>query len=454
MKAALVRVAAGFAASLLLALAPARAETIALNEALGLAYETNPQLEAERANLRATDENVAKALSGWRPTVTGTGEYGYQRQTTTGAPPSVTETTRPRLGQVTIVQPIFSGGRTIANTGQAKALVRAGRAQLTGVEQNVLLDAVTAYMNVVADQATVQLNQNNVQVLQEQLQAAEVQFKVGAGTRTDVAQSQARLSGAQAALTTSEGQLAAERSTFEHVIGRAPEELEKEPAFPVLPDSQEKALDLALQNNPQLVAAREQATAADYAVDAAVGTMLPSVAVQGQYQTQSNVFGAGVQNNTVSVLGTVTVPIYQAGEEEAGVRQAKELRSQATLQIADAERQVRESVRTAWETLQSAKAAVTSNIEQVKANQVAYEGVVAEHSVGARTTIEVLNAEQELLAAQVALVDTKRDAYVASYQLLAAAGALTAKALSLQVKLYDPQVHYDEDSGRWFGLGD
>ena len=435
----------------------ANAETFSLNDALGVAYETNPQLDAERAALRATDEGVAEANAGWRPSVNAGGSYGTERIEVGGVPGSFND--HPLQGQVTINQPIFRGGRTFAEVSRAKALDRAGRAQLTGAEQQVLLAAVTAYMNVVRDQAIVDLNQHNVDVLQKQLDATQKQFEVGELTRTDVAQSQARLSGAQAELVTAKGQLAISRATFLQVIGRAPETLDESTPLPALPGSEDDAVNLALKQNPSLIAAQEDEHAADYGVDASVGALLPQLSVQGQYQYSRDSFstgfgspsGAGTIRDT-AILGELTVPIYQGGADEAGVRQAKQLHSQAQLDAVNAERQTREGVSAAWEAFQSAQSAIASNQASVKANQLAFEGVSKEQQVGSRTILDVLNAEQELLNSEVAVVTAKHNAEVAAYNLLAATGQLTAKNLGLAVKLYDPKDHYDDDSNAWFGF--
>jgi outer membrane protein len=433
----------------------ARAATFTLDEALSVAYGTNPALDAQRAGQRATDEDVAQANANWRPQVSVSGSYGYEGiHGGLGIPG--TYPLHPLTTQVTVAEPVFRGGRTYAEIGKAKATVRAGRAQLTNTEQSVLFDAVSAYTDVVRDEATLKLRQNNVAVLQKQLDATQEQFRVGELTRTDVAQSQARLSGAQADLVTAQGQLAVSRSNFEHVIGRPAETLEAQPPLPRLPSSEDSAIQIATNQNPALIQAREQEKAADYAVDDALGALLPQVSVNGQYQTSQGSFtgfSIGTQHIT-SVLGEVTVPIYQGGAEESAVRQAKQLRSQAQLTIADTQRQVEDATRSAWQAYVTALATIKSNKSQVVANEVAFDGVKQEQQVGSRTILDVLNAEQELLNAQVAVVSSQRDSYVAAYQLLGAMGLLTARNLALHVKLYDPVENYNDNASRWFGLGD
>jgi outer membrane protein len=429
----------------------AAAEPFTLKDALGVTYDTNPQLDAARAGLRATDENVATANSNFRPSLSFGGSYGFEK-----IPPFLggSPTSTPLSGQLSLNQNVINYS-DIAQISKVKSQVRAGRSQLVATEESVLLSAVTAYMNVVRDEATVKLRQSNVAVLQKQRDATQEQFKVGELTRTDVAQSQARLAGAQADLINAQGQLAISRSNFEHAIGRPAETLETDPVLPALPKEQQNAVEMAIRLNPDLSAARHTVKAADHQVDVALGALMPNVTVNGQYQYAQNDPSFGPFTiHALTVLGNLNVPIYQGGAEDAAVRQAKELRSQAELQVADTERQVVDTTRTAWEAYTSAEATITSNEAQVEANKVAYQGVKLEQQVGARTILDVLNANQELLISQVNLVSSKRDAAVAAYQLLSAIGTLTAKGLALNVRHYDPIEHYDDNAGRWIGLGD
>ena len=443
--------------------------SLSLMEALAVAYETNPTLAAQQANLRATDEGVAIANGGWRPTISAGGTYAYQQyyffpQTVPGFGTFSTISAHPLQGALTVTQPIFRGGRTIAQIGRAKALVRVGRAQLIAAEQTVLLSAATAYMDVVRDTAILNLRKRNVELLQKQADATQAQFNAGSLTRTDVAQSQARLAGAQSDLTAAQSQLAISVANFLQAIGRQPETLETDPTLPpALPASLEDSITLALKQNPNMVVARETEVAANYAVDDAFGTMLPTFSVQGQYGygQGSITTPTGGFNNTphtaqhaITVTGQLNVPIYQAGVEEATVRQAKELHAQAMLNIDVSDRAVRDAVAVAWAQFESAEASIASNEAAVKANRLAFEGVSKEQSVGGRTILDVLNAQQELLNSAVALVTAKRNAVVAAFLVLSASGALTAPNLGLKVRLYDPSVHYDSDAAAWIGLGD
>jgi outer membrane protein len=430
----------------------ALADTFTLNDALGVAYETNPQLDADRANLRATDENVAQANAGWRPTLNAGGTYGYQELGEAG----FSETDHPITGQATLTEPLFRGGRTYAEVGRAKAQVRAGESELTNTEENVLLNAVTAYMDVVRDESTLKLRQNNVTVLQKQLDATQEQFKVGELTRTDVAQAQARLAGAQSDVISARGQLEVSRSSFEHYIGRPAETLDDHPPLPRLPTNEDTIISLAMKQNPALRQAQENVKAANYAIDDAAGALAPQVSLQGQYQYVENSPLSGIQGagHITSVTANVTVPIYQGGADESLVRQQKELREQAQLAVADVERQVMDAARSSWQSFTAAQATILSNKSQVQADEVAYDGVKQEQQVGSRTILDVLNAEQELLNSEVAVVISQHDACVAAYQVLAATGQLTARGLGLNVPLYDPRAYYNDNASRWFGFGD
>jgi outer membrane protein len=443
--------------------------SMTLRDALAIAYETNPDLAAAQAQLRASDEQVAIANGAWRPTVSIGGTYGVEKYFFPGIPitgfgtiSAITD--HPLQGQATITQPLFRSGRTIAEISRAKALVRAGRAQLTATEQTVLLSAATAYMNVVRDTWIVNLRRHNVEVLRKQRDSVQLEFNAGSLTRTDTAQSVARLAAAQSALTTAEGQLATSRADFLRAIGRPAETLESKPGLPKVPEAEDTILALAIKQNPSLLSARANERAANYAVDDAWGAMGPTLSVQGEYlYSQSALnsvqgFGANgspqsVTNHAVAVIGQLNVPIYQAGVEEATIRQARELHAQTQLNVASADREVRDAVAAAWSIFQSALGAIESDQATVKADEIAFEGVSKEQQVGGRTVLDVLNAEQELLNAQVSLVGSQRDAVVAAYQVLAAGGALTAGGLGLKVKLYDPLEHYNDDAAAWFGFG-
>jgi outer membrane protein len=427
---------------------------------MSAAYQSNPDLQGQRAQLRATDEQVPLALSGYRPTVTAQGSYGYagtKVKTATTPPASLKSTAHPLSGAVTLDQNIFAGGRTYNSAKQARYAVKAGRDQLKSAEQNTLLAAIGAYMDVIRDTGVVDLNKNNVEVLKRQLEATQDRFRVGELTRTDVAQSEARLSGARTGLQQAEAQLTASRADYQKVIGHAPGTLEKPKPATGLPASEDDARSLAERGNPDLQAARNAEASSAAAIAAAKGAVLPSFDIQAQYQYGRDPSGMSSvpidHTQATSVMGVLSIPLYQGGAEYSRVRQAKEQHSQALMQIASTQRQVDEAVRNAWEGLRSAQANIVSSQEQVKANEIALEGVRQEAEVGSQTTLDVLNAEQELLNARVALVSAERDEAVAEFNLLSATGQLTAKQLNLPVKYYDPEENYNSVEDQWLGWG-
>lgn len=465
-----VKLVALFTASMLAAdlfASPSSAES--LTEALAAAYQSNPDLQGERAQLRATDEQVAQAVAGWRPTLQAQGSYSFVKtRTNLNSGLSLSDHARPQNGTLTLNQNVFAGGQTVNTTRQAKFAVEAGRETLESVEQNTLLNAVAAYMDVIRDESVVSLNRSNVQLLKRQLEQTQDRFRVGELTRTDVAQSEARLSGARTTLRQAEAQLTASRAAYERVVGQAPGTLVRPAPIETLPQSEADARDLAARNNPDLQAARNQEASSRAAIAAAKGALLPSFDLQAQYRGVRNPASAGGLSGITSgggssnrvnttdqtqVLGVVTVPLYQSGAEYSRVRAAKEQASVAMMQIASVQRQVDESVRNAWEQLVAARATIVSSQEQVSANEIALEGVKQEEQVGSQTILDVLNADQELLNSRVTLVSAQRDEAVAEFVLLAATGQLTARQLNLPVKYYDPQENYEEVSGKWIGFG-
>lgn len=430
---------------------PARAET--LQEALISAYQNSPVLAAERANLRATDEGVSQALSGWRPTVTLNGEIGYEKRESKSTFLTSDAKLNPRSGIATVTQPIFRGGRTFAETRAADAAVKAGRARLQTVEQQVFLDVVTTYMNVLRDEAVVQLNINNVRVLRRQLEAAQDRFRVGEVTRTDVAQAQARLSRAISDRQAAEGNLISSRAGYTRSVGQTPGKLEPPPSLPLLPDNEKKAIAFALTENPEVIETMNRERQSHYDVRAAIARLLPTISVEGQYAHTEDSSSEGSESDSLSVSGQVTIPLYQGGAVHSQVRQARQLNNLRRIQIEDARRNAREGAVQAWESLQTARAQIKSNREQVRANTIALEGVIQEAQVGSRTTLDVLDAEQELLDAQVDLVRTERNEYVAAFTLQSALGRLSAAALKLPIQAYDPAANYSRVRFKLFGTG-
>lgn len=449
----------GVAAALLLSTAvtsPAGAET--LQDAMSMAYTNNPDLKAQRAALRATDENVAAANLAALPQVNGYASYDRSNRLIIEDPLGPPQKIFNRALQVRIDQPIFAGFTRINNRKQAKALVMAGRAQLLETEQQVLLNAVTAYMDVLSTEAIYGLNQNNVQVLTRQKEASDARFSVGEITRTDVAQSEAALAGAISQRLTSQANLASSRATYRQVVGQFPGTLEPAPEKPPLPDTLEEALGIAADQNPTIHAASYVEEAARYAVNSAKGAMLPSADgyVSASRFTGSQTFGDSLSSivaETKTAGVQIRIPFFQGGAEYSNIRQNKQIRSQRMLELRSAQDAVRAETESAWMNYQAAVGSISSNQAAVDANTIALEGVRQEESVGARTVLDVLDAEQALLNSRVNLVTAGRNEYVAAFSLLGAIGQLNAVSLDLPVELYDPEENYKNVRYKFWGWG-
>ncbi|WP_169545038.1 TolC family outer membrane protein [Sneathiella aquimaris] len=448
MKKAIVTVTSVLAMSMFSSMV--NAET--LQEALALTYSSNPTLQAQRASVRGTDEGVAQALSGWRPTVTVVGEAGaeYSKTSTTSAPGG-DRTYNPSSVAVTVSQPIYTGGQTVANTAAAEASVKAARSNLDSVEQSVFQSAVRAYVNVVRDQAVVDLNRNNVEVLERQREAAQDRFDVGEITRTDVAQAEARLAGARSDLVGAIGNLKVSEANYERIVGQKPGKLEN-PSLPDnFPESIDAALEMGMNNNPDIQAAKYNEESSKHSIRATSGQLLPTLSLTGSLAHSDDQSSESQWSESGSLTARLTVPLYQSGSVYSQVRQARQLNNQRRIEIESAVREVREAVTRSWEQLESARAQITSNEEQVRANTIALEGVNQEAQVGSRTTLDVLDAEQELLVSQVNLVTSRRDVSIAVYDVLAAVGNLGARELGLNVELYDPEANYKRVRNKWTG---
>ncbi len=436
--------------AVLLPAATVNAET--LRDALALTYNSNPTLSAQRANVRSVDEGVAQALSGWRPTVTLVGEAGteYNKNASTTAAGG-DRTYNPSSVALSVSQPLYSGGQTEAGTKAAEANVKAARSSLDSIEQSVLSSAVGAYMNVVRDKAVVDLNRNNVLVLERQREAAQDRFDVGEITRTDVAQADARLAGARSDLVQAIGNLKVSEANYERVVGQKPGDV----AYPALPENFPESVDAALSmgnaNHPDIKAAQFQEESSKHAIRQTSGRLLPSLTLNGSVSHSDDQSSESQWGESGSISATLTVPLYQSGSVYSSVRQARQINNQRKIEIEAAVRQVREAVFQSWEQLEAARAQIASTEEQVRANRIALEGVNQEAQVGSRTTLDVLNADQELLQSQVNLVSARRNLVVAMYDVLAATGGLSASGLGLNVDYYDPEENYKRVRDKWFG---
>ena len=459
-----VKALTGAAASaLLLALlgpTPALADTI--EAALVRAYQTNPQLNAQRAQVRSTDENVPQALSGYRPKVAVTASAGVQyTDTLTTAGGTATNLVRtvthgvnaPRTAGLTVSQTLFNGQQTANRTRAAESQVSAAREALRVLEQTVLLAGATVYMDYLRDSAIVEVQKSNVRVLEQTLKQTKDRFNVGEVTRTDVAQSEAQLAAGRTQLTTAESNLVTTKANFRRIIGSEPVALA--PGSPVdryLPPSLAAAVELGLIQNPNVTSAMFGIDVSYLQVKVAEGALFPTVtfqtSVQQSYEstmTLQRSFGA-------SALTQLSMPIYQGGAEYALIRQSKETLAQQRLVLEQTRDQARANVVQAWGQLDAGKASVQSAQAQVTASEIALNGVREEAKAGQRTTLDVLNAQQALVNARVALVTAQHDRVVASYSVVIAVGRLSPIVLNLPTEVYDPSVHYHQIRDSWVGV--
>ncbi|WP_420565514.1 TolC family outer membrane protein [Thalassobaculum sp.] len=423
-----------------------------LEEALSLAYETNPELLAARADLRRTDETVTQAKGGWRPSISASGSFGITDVNAENRGVRTTDDhSYPITGAITATQPLYTFGRVDAEVDEADANVEAARAGLFQSEQSTLLDAVVAYVNVIRDTSILQLQINNVERLDKQLEATRDRFRVGEVTRTDVAQSDARRASSEADRTQAEGNLITSRVAFERVIGTVPTTL-TEPAIPPgLPQSRDEAVDIAVQESYTLIQAKFQELAAKHVVSQAEAELLPELNLVTQAEQTYNTSGGDNEVTTLTAELQLSVPIYQQGVVYSQVRAAKENVNRVRLLVDNERRAVVENAASAFEDYKTALAQIESLRSEVNSAEIALDGVQQEATVGARTVLDVLDAEQELLDAQVSLVTADRNAIVAAFSLLAALGRLTAQDLALPVEIYDYDRHYRAVESKYYG---
>jgi len=431
-----------------------RASAETLEETLVAAYLTNPELAAQRTQLRETDESVSQALANWRPTVELSSSIGQEYNNSTLRSGSAQSQSRDQTSVgLDVSQPLFRGGRTLAETSGAENDVLAARARLTDQEQQVLLAAATAYLDVFRDQAVLQLNTNNEDVLARQLEAAQDRFQVGEITRTDVHQAEARLAQATADRIQSEANLESSHAAYRTVTGISPTTNFDLPATPPgAPPSKAAAEQEAALNNPRVIASQYDERAAVDQIDVVWGELLPELELNLAASRDTNASSESDRSKSAEAVLNLTVPLYQAGGVSSRVREAKQAAGRQR-QVVDQERRfVTESATRAWENLQAAEARVNAFQTQIQAATIALDGVQREAAVGSRTVLDVLDAEQELLNARVSYITAQRDAGVAMFELLSSVGRLTAHHLQLPVELYDPDSHYREIRNKWFGL--
>lgn len=430
----------------------ASAET--LLQALSAAYSNNPELNAARAATRAVDEGVSQALSGYRPEVSASGSinHTWTDMDMRNGSDSSTDSGSATLG-LNVTQNLFRGFRTANGTKQAEAAVLASRASLKNTEQNILFDAAEAFMNVLRDQALVELRSQNVTFLSEQGRATRDRFEVGETTRTDVAQADARVSLAASELNLAQANLNSSRAIYQQVIGNRPSNLQQKfSPNRLIPNNMDAALAVALSDHPAILSATYSADAASFDTKVIEGELLPTVTLEGDLTRTYNFDGATRSRDDASITGRVTIPIYQGGRVSSRVRQAKQVEGQRLLELDLARHQVRASVISSWGQLTASRAVIIAAEAQRNASQIALSGVIEEQRVGQRTTLDVLNAQQELQDARVNLVSARRDQVVAAFALASAVGKLTAERLGLGAQIYQPEEHYEKVRDKWFGL--
>src|SRR6201992_1804793 len=460
-----VKVVTGVAATVLLGALlaiplPALADTI--EAALVRAYQNNPQLNAQRAQVRVTDENVPQGLSGYRPKVAITASAGYQytdtNSTQGGSPTAIVRTEihgtdAPRSAGLTVSQTLFNGQITANKTRAAESQVSGAREALRVLEQTVLLQAATIYMDYLRDSAIVEVQKSNVRVLEQTLKQTRDRFNVGEVTRTDVAQSEAQLAAGRTQLLTAESNLTTTRSNFRRIIGNDPANLApRSPVDRFLPATLPAAVELRLVENPHLTASMYGIDVNFLQVKIAEGALLPTVtaqiSVQQAYEQQLTTY----QTLGASAIVQASIPVYQGGAEYSLIRQSKENLAQQRLVLEQTRDQTRANTVTAWGQLQAGIAQVSSAQSQVTASEIALNGVREEAKAGQRTTLDVLNAQQALVNARVALVTAQHDRVVASYSVLSAVGRLSPQVLQLPTTTYDPSVHYQQVRDSWAGV--
>ncbi len=447
------RKAAWLGGAALLVAAPAQADT--LREALVEAYNTNPTLAAARAQQRAEDENPNIQRAPGLPSVTATGQYV---EFVKPSPNSFAPTERVFQVGPDLTVPLYSGGAIRNGIAAAKDRVAAGQASLRGTESALFSQVVAAYMDVLRTQALVSLNANQVEVLRVNLEATRDRFEIGDLTRTDVAQSESRLALATADLRGAEANLIQAREIYIQLVGSAPDNLEPPPPLPGLPDNPLTAVDTALEHNPDLIAARERARAAGFDTEVAGSGRLPGLSLFAglDYSDYFGTLAGGApglsQTETTASAGVrFSIPIFQGGLPAARQRQAAERETAALEQVIAAERDVIAQTRAAFSSYQASRQVIESSQLAVAAAELSLEGVRAESSIGNRTILDVLNAEQELLSARAQLVTARRNAYVAGFSLLAAMGKAEARDLGLDGgALYDPMTNYETVNGRFW----
>jgi outer membrane protein len=424
-----------------------------LESALARAYNAHPSLNAFRASVRATDENLPQALSGYRPRINVSADGGIEYNDT-DLPGRVgsQEPSYPRGVGLNVTQTIWNGHRTFNRVRSAESGIFAARESLRATEQNILFEAAQAYMNVLRDSAILNLRENNVEVLDEQLRQVRDRFTVGEVTRTDVAQAEARQAGARSQVSVAQALLKSSLARYRQAVGGEPKKLSPGKTVErLLPVNLTRALELGLSEHPSLNASLHQLDLAEFNVKLAEGELYPTVALTGSVGQRYDLQGLGDRRSSASLVGSVNVPLYEGGEVTSRVRAAKETVAQRRLEVDVSRDSIRAGIVAAWGQLEAAKAQILAAQAQVQAAETALSGVREEAKVGQRTTLDVLNAQQELLDARVTLISAQRDRVVASYQVMQTIGQLSAARLGLKVAQYKPKKHFHQVKDKIWG---
>ncbi|MFZ1814100.1 MAG: TolC family outer membrane protein [Rhizobiaceae bacterium] len=449
-----VQLLQGVAVAGLFALGPTAAGAESISEALALAYANNPTINAQRAATRAVDENIPIAKSALRPQVSGNADIGKSwTETNIGLNAGRTITLQPGGFGVTISQALFDGFKTRNNVEAARAAIYASRETLRNTEQNVLFDGASAYVDVIRDQAVAAYRAQSLEFLNEQVRSERARFQVGESTRTDVAQAEAQQAAAVAQLNGARAQLQSSMAVYRQIIGKDPQKL-KNPAGvgKLVPSQLQRALDIGFAEHPAILATKYLVDQADWNVKSSESDLLPRVTLDGAVNRRFDSSVNGQVTNAAQITARLTVPIYQGGRVSAQVRQNKETLGQRWIEVDQAVDNVRAAIVAAFSQLEAAKASLVANDTQLRAAQLALQGAVEERNVGQRTTLDVLNTQQQVITAQISAAASRRDVIVAGYALLSAIGRLNAGQLNLAVAKYEPEEHFTAVVDKWYGL--
>lgn len=423
-----------------------------LEQTLVKTYKDNPRLVSARKSVMAGDEVVSQALSGWRPTISAGGSIAIQ-DTDTTPDASADGHDNTKKWDLSIVQPIYKGGATVASTKSAKNNVRANHENLRATENDVLLSAVRAYVDVIRDEAILELNKLNMEVLVKNLEATEARFDVGELTITDVSQSEASLSNARANVVTAQGDLNSSTALYYSIVGEYPESLKAPSSDLDIPASKDLAISQALKNSPDVLVSQYLDKAAESDIDVINAELLPSLNLTGSIDATYDPSNSTDDVRSSTIKASLTVPLYKSGSSRSKIRQAKHKANQKRIEVLTAQRDVEANTIAAWEDYKAAQSNIVARESQINANEIALQGVFEEEKVGARTVLDVLDAENDLLNSKVELVKANRNKTYSAYKLIANMGKLTAKDLSLPADYWNADDNYNKVKSKWWGTG-